>query len=178
MSANAWDLTFKYNFRWHINPTQIHIFDPSTLPMCWRKNVKVGNILHLLWSCDKITTYWKATFQLLSDITNLTITPSPELALNIGVDIYRLILQPSIVNILLAAKLALVITGDPQITFPWLRWSTWLTPTVHMNLCLLYLKAVCNLHIYKLSLSAFSLHLKGKFTTDMAWIILEWICGN
>lgn len=108
-SSNLWDLMFKYNLRWYITPSQIHTFEPSTSPLCWRDCGMPGKLFHLLWAFKKIATFWKANLQLISDVTNTLLPPSPELALlNIGIDDYPHNLLYTIVHILLAAKLALV----------------------------------------------------------------------
>lgn len=56
-SSNLWELTLKFNLRWYSTPSQFHTFTPSAPPSCWRYCGEWGSLMHLLWSCNKLSSF-------------------------------------------------------------------------------------------------------------------------
>lgn len=140
-SSNLWELTFKYNLRWYITPSQIYIYAPSTSPNCWRICAKSGTLYHILWECNKISPFWEEVFQLITEVIQIHIIPSPEPALlNIGIGNipYQLINN----SILLAARLAIIHHWETPDYIP----RSEVISLVHTHCSyLLYMKGVCPL---------------------------------
>ena len=67
-----------------------------------------GDLLHTLWDCPKLTPHWRLVFQLLFDVTKVTIDRQPSLALlSLNVDHFPNPSRIIIIHILLAARLSI-----------------------------------------------------------------------
>ena len=92
--------------RWYLTPVVMSKFDSQTPNTCWRLCHAKGDILNILWSCLKLTTYWAKMFTIISDLTQ--VTPDPALALlSLGIDKFPANLWRSITLLFLAARLSI-----------------------------------------------------------------------
>lgn len=75
---------------------------------CWRNCNHIGNLFHVLWNCSRIVSFWESIARILSEITGLYKSLTPELALlNIGLDSYPNTVKTVIAHVLFAARVAL-----------------------------------------------------------------------
>lgn len=108
-SSKLWELVHKINLRWYITPSMIHTYDPTTQPLCWRNCGEIGSLFHLLWQCTHTTALWQEVFQIITEVTGLSLFPSPDLALlNINMENISYCFHTIITHILLAARLTIV----------------------------------------------------------------------
>lgn len=63
-------------YYWYYTPERLHRMDSSHSPDCWRGCGKPGSLLHLLWDCERLTTYWT---QILDEIDRHFHTEIPRL---------------------------------------------------------------------------------------------------
>lgn len=106
--STLWKLLVKITIRWYLTPAKISRFNSNITDRCWRQCGLRGDLLHFLWSCPKLFSYWSDAFSIISIITQLTTLPNPALAiLSLGIDGYPLKLQHTIIHILLAARVTI-----------------------------------------------------------------------
>lgn len=88
-----------------IQTIQIFPFSPF---MCWRCNTHTGNLIHTLWDCKALFSFWKASSSFIVSLTgNLTaLTPAMAL-LGLNLDLYTLNYRTIVANILIAARLTI-----------------------------------------------------------------------
>lgn len=144
LSSNLWDLTYKLNLRWYIIHAQIHTFNQSSLPLCWRKFGMTGNLYYSLWLCNNIASFWNDIFKLITVVTGITIPPSPELALlSIGIENIPRNMQCITIHILLAARLSMVRHWkSPDHISIYETIHQIHTHTTNMNTCLQFQRAI------------------------------------
>lgn len=107
-SSNLWELVHKISRRWYITRSLIHTFDPAMQPSCWRNCGEPGSLYHNLLQCNVVSTLWSEVFQLLSEVTGISIDLSPERALlSIGIESIPPGLQYITTHILLSTRLAI-----------------------------------------------------------------------
>lgn len=78
--STLWELAYKLTYRWYLTPDRMTKYDPTLEDTCWRNCGQKSDLLQTFWNCPKLTLYWKAVFQLIYDVTNLTIEEKPSLA--------------------------------------------------------------------------------------------------
>lgn len=113
--------TVKISLRWYFSPAIISRFNPQLPDCCWRLCGERGDLLHILWNCPKLLHYWSNVFQVISEMSQIQILPTPALAiLSLGIDQLPYTLQHSIIQVLLYARLLLTRnwknTAPPTIT--------------------------------------------------------------
>jgi hypothetical protein len=81
-------LQFKIIHRTYYTPGRIYVKHPEMSHLCWRCRKHKWTLLHMLWSCDKLTPFWHEACFIISFCLGLYIHPSPQLCLlgnvNIG----------------------------------------------------------------------------------------------
>lgn len=106
--VNHWELLLKILYRTYLTPVRLAQIYPDSSPNCWRDCGGRGCILHILWSCKEVRTFWKEVFSLINKVTGEAIIPSPQLALlNIGMHLIPNKYRSLITHILIAAKLTI-----------------------------------------------------------------------
>lgn len=66
------------HFRWHLTPVRLAHTSASSSHSCWRQ---CGNeLLHMWWSCPTFSPFWLIISDLITEITNLHLVLTPELA--------------------------------------------------------------------------------------------------
>lgn len=115
-----WENTYKILHRWYMTPVRLKQIYTTADNQCWRNCGEPGNLLHILWKCKSVLSFWKSIFSLISRITG-TITPaSPELALlGLTLDKYPNDQRCIMTHILIAARLTVLS-----------KWKKDLTPTL------------------------------------------------
>lgn len=86
----ALTLTFETSrtlYRSYLTPFKLSRILPDTSPYCWRQCGDVGNLFHMLWNCRSLRSIWRGTFSLISQLTGILASSSPDLALlNLNID--------------------------------------------------------------------------------------------
>lgn len=92
--------------RWYLTPSRLAKFHKHTSHDCWTNCGQRGTLLHILWSCPKVTQRWKKVESIIQDILHSSVTITPHLAiLNLTIEDFPLQQRTVITHILLAAKL-------------------------------------------------------------------------
>lgn len=68
---------YKLYSRWYLTPDRLHVFHPTTSPLCWRYNSEVGSLLHIWWECAHIKPFWETIHKTIAHITTYTLEFSP-----------------------------------------------------------------------------------------------------
>lgn len=106
--STLWELAYKLTYCWYMTPDRISKFSKDLDNTHWRKWGIKGDLLHTFWDCPKLTQYWSSIFQLLSEVTHLTIRGRPSLALlSLDIEQYPNPMRIIITHILLAARLSI-----------------------------------------------------------------------
>lgn len=73
--------------RWYLKPTRIAGFHSQTSPLCWRQCGHRGSLMHILWACPSLKTFWSHVFDLKRKLTDTPLPKNPELAiLSLGIE--------------------------------------------------------------------------------------------
>lgn len=105
---NHVELMRKIHLRWYLTPDRLAHMSLSSSRLCWRSCGQVGSLLHMWWVCPIISPFWLQVQALISEITGLQISLSPELAV-LDIDLFDLPrpMQVIIHHILLAARISI-----------------------------------------------------------------------
>lgn len=63
--------------RWYLTPSRLHLMFPNTSNICWRCRKEVGTILHMFWSCSKLTDFWSKVRSISQKFTDFQIPNDP-----------------------------------------------------------------------------------------------------
>lgn len=106
--VDHWENAQKILHRWYLTPLRIHKMNPSIPPLCWQNCINTGNLLHILWSCKVIESFWKDVISIIQDITNTTSTSNPALSLlSLGIENFPPMARKVVIHILSAARISL-----------------------------------------------------------------------
>lgn len=104
--SNHWESYQKTIHRWYLTPYRLSKMYQGHPPSCWRKCGSTGTIAHVLWFCKSLSSFWNQIFTLLSTITGIHSSPTPEAALlHIGIEKYPVHCRSVVIHLLHAAKL-------------------------------------------------------------------------
>ena len=73
-------IQLKWLTRTYITPLLLNKFDPNTPDMCVKCEMK-GTLLHCLWDCWSIQTFWLEVLYTLSNVTGVKLPLCPELCI-------------------------------------------------------------------------------------------------
>lgn len=103
--TNHWETTVKIVNRWYYTPYRLAKMSLSIPSICWRECGRTGTLLHILWECPSLTSFWNTVFQCISSCTGILTPPNPELAiLHINIDKFPYSQRQVITHLLLAAR--------------------------------------------------------------------------
>lgn len=106
--VNHWELALKITHRWYLTHYRLVSIYKTSSPLCWYGCGFLGTLVHILWACNSIRSFWRKTFQLISEVTGIITPTDPALALlNIGIDKFPFQFCGIIANILLSGRLIL-----------------------------------------------------------------------
>lgn len=120
--AKTQETNYKVLSRWYRTPTLLHRIFPTTSDLCWRCQMDKGTLLHIFWSCPKLTQYWKVIRETVQLFTDRTIPNDPAFFLLHATDTPDKIYKKSVIRHLLDAARACI---------P-LCWKSTLPPTIDM----------------------------------------------
>lgn len=103
-----WDNAQKILNRWYLTPYRLSKIYPSTFNLCWRCNDQTGNLLHILWNCKSLQSFWNSITSFIADLTGILNKLNPATALlGINLDIYPKEFRTIVFHTLIAARLAI-----------------------------------------------------------------------
>lgn len=120
--AKTQETNYKILSRWYRTPAQLHKIFPTTSEVCWRCQRDKGTLLHIFWSCPKLSRFWKVIHETVQLFTDRTIKKDTAFFLLHATDIPDKAYKGSIIRHLLDA----VRTCIP------LCWKSTLPPTIDM----------------------------------------------
>lgn len=116
--TNHWDQMLKILHKSYLTPARLSLIFPSEMNTCWRQCGSKGSIIHILWDCKNIRSFWYAIFKQITSVTGFIIKPTPHLApLNLSIDTIPFQFRSIITHILIADRLTITAT-----------WKTTLSP--------------------------------------------------
>lgn len=68
---------YKILMRWYHTPDKLHSLFPEHPNACWRQCGETGTLVHTFWSCPKLQKLWGDIEDLLTRVTNLTLSKDP-----------------------------------------------------------------------------------------------------
>lgn len=77
--AALWQMTQKIAQRWYLTHSGIDIYNRETTFKCWRGCEQEGTLI--LWDCPYITKFWSDVFLTIANITGLSNSQIPDLAI-------------------------------------------------------------------------------------------------
>lgn len=102
-------MSHKINLRWYLTPSRIARFHPQASPLCWRRCGQAGTLLHMLWGCPKLGSYWTDVYSLISRTLRIPTPLTPALAIcSLGIEAIPHHLRTVLLHILLAARLTIL----------------------------------------------------------------------
>ena len=101
-----WDNAQKIINRWYLTPYKLSKIYPTASDICWKCNEQTGNLLHTLWSCKTLKSFWNSISSFIANLTgNLTkLTPTNAL-LGIDLDKYPTLYRTIVLHILIASRI-------------------------------------------------------------------------
>lgn len=75
--AKTQETNYKILSRWYRTPVQLHKIFPTTSEVCWRCQKDKGTLLHIFWSCPKLSRFWRVIHETIQLFTDKTITKDP-----------------------------------------------------------------------------------------------------
>lgn len=67
------ETNYKIFTRWYMTPSRLHAIFPDASEHCWRCGTDKGTILHIFWTCPKLTSYWAMVQTIAQKRTNFQI---------------------------------------------------------------------------------------------------------
>lgn len=88
---------------------QTGILFSSTSSLCWHGCVQKGNLIHMLWACKHLTSYWCKIFQFISDLSGFLVFPNLPLAiLYSGIDDFPTDYCTIVTHVFLATRITIL----------------------------------------------------------------------
>lgn len=71
------ETNFKILTRWYLTPSRLHMMFTDSSDQCWRCQREVGTMLHMFWSCPRLTNFWSAVRSISQKFTDFQIPNDP-----------------------------------------------------------------------------------------------------
>lgn len=75
--AKTQEKNYKIISHWYRTPALLHKYFPMTSELCWRCQAEKGTLLHVFWSCSKLTNFWQTIRTTMQKFTDYNITNDP-----------------------------------------------------------------------------------------------------
>ena len=99
----------KLLLRWYLTPYRLSRVYHGTSPLCWRQCGEVGTLIHIMWSCPKLSHLWSGVWGIARDILNTLGPLTPGLAvLSLELDNIPVFCRRVVSNLLLATRLVIL----------------------------------------------------------------------
>lgn len=91
--------------RWHFTPCIVAKFSDDNSNLCWRGCEQVGTLVHMVWACPHLRSFWTEVFKLIAKTTGVFTKPSVEKAiLSINMSDYPISVRSIAMHIIFAAR--------------------------------------------------------------------------
>lgn len=70
-------MQFKIMHRFYWTPSRLYRLGLSQTPNCWRCKSEQGDLIHVLWSCDKVQEFWERICENICQVSGTQIPLSP-----------------------------------------------------------------------------------------------------
>ena len=97
-------IQFKVLHRIHFSKARLSKIYPNLSDVCDRCSLAPANLTHMFWSCPSLVEYWRYFFDLLSEVLEITLDPSAQIAI-FGIPEEGLRLTVTQTNVILFASL-------------------------------------------------------------------------
>lgn len=67
-------VNFNFLHQLYLSPQKLHRYNPSISNVCFRCGIAEGTMLHCIWQCAKVTTFW---YDICDTLTKIMETPIP-----------------------------------------------------------------------------------------------------
>lgn len=106
---NYWVISQKILHRWYLPPVLLAKFRSINDNSYWSACQGVGTLIHVLWECPNLKSFWNRVFTFISDVTGCLTKPNAALALlSIGADIFLDEFKLMVIHILFTARLLIL----------------------------------------------------------------------
>ncbi|CAG5871568.1 unnamed protein product [Menidia menidia] len=72
-------IQFNILHRIYYTPYRLNKLNASITDKCQRCRISVGDLLHMLWNCARLQTYWNNVIQVTSSVCGLSLEPDPKI---------------------------------------------------------------------------------------------------
>lgn len=105
---NHFELMRKIHLQWYLTPVRFANISSSTSHLCWRQCSQIGTLLHMWWSCPRISSFWRLVSDLFTELTNIHIPLTPKLAF-LDIDIHDITshFQTVVHHVLFTARISI-----------------------------------------------------------------------
>lgn len=100
------ETNYKILTHWYRTPSLLNTIFPSASDVCWRCQEEKGTLLHILWSCSRIRSFWREVRQIAQKFTERNIPDDPAYFLLHATDTPAQIFKKSVIRHLLDAAKA------------------------------------------------------------------------
>lgn len=77
ISTKVQKTNYKLLTRWYLTPQALHTYQPNTSALCWRCQGDRGTLLHIFWSCPKLSHFWSTVRATIQKFTDYNIPDDP-----------------------------------------------------------------------------------------------------
>ena len=74
-------IQYNWIMRIYITPEKLNKFNPNIPDTCYKCSGHKGTLLHCLWECEEIKTFWRLIVQYISRITSVSVPLCPKLCI-------------------------------------------------------------------------------------------------
>lgn len=78
---NHWEISLKIDYRSYSTPYTLSTIFTDASPLCWYQCGSAGNLLHILWDCKSVRSFWNAAFSLINTVIGILVFPFRHIAL-------------------------------------------------------------------------------------------------
>lgn len=120
--AKTQETNYNILSRWYRTPALLHKFFPMGSDLCWCCRAEKGTLLHVFWSCPRLTDFWRTIREMVQKFTDHNITDDPAFFLLHASNILARTYKNSVIRRLLDAAKACI---------P-LHWKSPIPPTIDL----------------------------------------------
>lgn len=78
ISATQQEAGFKIMSQWYYTPARLQQMFPQSSDLCWRCGEEAGTLLHIFWSCKRLSPFWSEVHRITQKFTDRELPKSPE----------------------------------------------------------------------------------------------------
>uniref|UniRef100_A0A8C5Q9V7 Reverse transcriptase zinc-binding domain-containing protein n=1 Tax=Leptobrachium leishanense TaxID=445787 RepID=A0A8C5Q9V7_9ANUR len=125
------ETSYKLLTFWYYTPHQTAHFSLSCDSICWRCGTQTGTYLHIWWTCEKITPFWRLVAEVVMEVTGLDLPFAPAVYLLLHLPGTQRTLRNSVALHLLLAARRLIPAHWRSLEVP--SFTEWAEPIEHLR---------------------------------------------